>query len=92
MSLTILPTAREAEVGRTFKSLLGVLIMLKAASIGGSILVIIALVIALLKVLIGFVGFLAFAVKILIILVFIAVFAAVGFMLFRAWQSKQKRD
>ena len=66
--------------------------MVKAASIGGSILVIIALVIALLKLLIGFVGFLALAVKILIVLVFIAVFAGVGFMLLRAWQSRRKTD
>src|SRR5439155_13782707 len=42
---------------------------LKAASIGGSIVVIIALVIALLKALIAFVGFISIAVKIVIVLV-----------------------
>ena len=43
----------------------------KAASIGGSILVLIALVIALLKALIGFVGFISFAIKLIIILAFL---------------------
>lgn len=66
--------------------------MLKAAGVGGSILVIIALVITLLKVLIGFFGFLAMAIKVLIVLVFIAVFAGVGFMIFRGWQNSRRRD
>ncbi|MFZ1700996.1 MAG: hypothetical protein WBO10_13750 [Pyrinomonadaceae bacterium] len=66
--------------------------MLKAAGVGGSILVVIALVIALLKVLIGFVGFISMAVKLLIVLAFIVVFAAVGFMIFRAWQGKRRVD
>ena len=39
----------------------------KAASIVGSLLLVIALVIALLKALIGFVGFLAFAIKLIIV-------------------------
>lgn len=64
----------------------------KAASIVGSLLVVIALVIALLKALIGFVGFLAFAIKLIIVLAFLTLFCAVGFMLFRAWQQKQRAD
>src|SRR5258706_12632804 len=92
---TILPNVREAEAGKTFRPpylLQGVLIILKAASIGGSILGIIAWVIALLKWFIAFVGFLAFAIKILIVLAFIATFAAVVFMLFRSWQSMRKTN
>lgn len=65
-------------------------LFVKGAGIVGSLLVIIALVIALLKALIGFVGFLAFAVKVVIFLIFVTVFAGVGFMIFRAWQDKQK--
>ena len=52
--------------------------------------VIIALVIALLKALIGFVGFLALAIKIVIVIAFLALFAFVGMMLFRTWQEKQR--
>lgn len=63
---------------------------IKGAGIVSSILVIIALVIALLKALISFVGFLALAVKILIVIVFIGVFASVGFMIFRAWQDRRR--
>jgi hypothetical protein len=66
--------------------------MLKAAGIGGSILVMIALVIALLKTLIAFVGFISFAFKIIIILAFVIVFAGVGFLIFRGWQNSQRRD
>ena len=62
----------------------------KAASFLGSLLVVIALVIALLKALIGFVGFLAFAVKMIIVIAFLLLFAAVAFMLLRAWQEKQR--
>jgi hypothetical protein len=62
----------------------------KAASIGGSILVMIALIIALLKALITFVGFVSLAIKIIIFLAFITLFVAVAFMVFRAWQEKQK--
>lgn len=65
-------------------------LFVKAASVLGSLLVVIALVIALLKGLIGFVGFLALAIKVIIILLFVAVFAGVGFMLFKAWQDKQR--
>ena len=66
------------------------MLFMKAAGVVGSLLVIIALVIALLKALIGFVGFLALAIKIIIILAFLALFMGVAFMLFRSWQEKQK--
>ncbi len=63
---------------------------IKGAGIVSSILVVIALAIALLKALISFVGFLALAIKILIVIVFIGVFASVAFMAFRAWQDRQR--
>jgi multisubunit Na+/H+ antiporter MnhG subunit len=63
--------------------------MLKAAGIGGSILVLIALAIALLTKLIAFIGFITWAVKILIVVVFVVVIAAVGFMLLKSWQAKR---
>ncbi len=65
--------------------------MLKAASVFGSLLVVIALVIALLKALIAFVGFVSLAIKIIIVLAFLALFAGVGFMVFRAWQDKKRQ-
>jgi hypothetical protein len=63
---------------------------MKGAGVIGSLLVIIALVITLLKAVIGFVGFLALVVKIGLILAFLAVFAAVGFMILRSWQEHKK--
>jgi len=65
---------------------------LKAAGIGGSILVLIALVIAFMKTLIAFVGFVTIAVKILIVLVFLAVIAGVGLLAYRAWQDKKNNS
>lgn len=64
--------------------------MIKAASIIGSILVIIGLFIALLEALISFVGFLALAIKIIIVLAFIAVFAGVAFLVYRGWQDRRR--
>ncbi len=65
-------------------------IFVKSASLLGGLLVVIALVITLLKALIGFVGFLALAVKIMIVIAFLFLLASVGFMVFRAWQSKSQ--
>ena len=64
---------------------------LGVASKWGSILVLVGLVIALVKALIGFVTFITLAVKILIVLAFVAVFAGVAFMVFRTWQGNRKR-
>lgn len=66
------------------------MVFLKGAGIVSSLLVIIALAIALLKALISFVGFLALAIKILIVIVFIGVFASVAFMAYRAWQDRKR--
>jgi hypothetical protein len=66
-------------------------VWMKAAGIGGSLLVVIALVIALLKSLITFVGFLTFAFKILIVLVFIAVILGVGFLILKGISEKRRK-
>lgn len=66
------------------------LLFMKGAGVVGSLLVIIALVITLLKALIGFVGFIAIVFKLALILAFIAVFAGVGFMVLRSWQEHRK--
>lgn len=66
------------------------LLFMKGAGVIGSLLVIIALVITLLKALVGLVGFLALAIKIVIVLAFIAVFFGVAFMVLRSWQEHKK--
>ena len=65
-------------------------IWMKAASVGGSILVLIALAIALLKGLIALVGFVTGAIKIVIFLVFITVFCIVGYLAFKTWNDNRK--
>ena len=68
-------------------------IWLKAAGKWGSILVVIALVITLLKTVIGFIGFLTGAIKILIILIFVALIIGIGLMVLKGWkESRRKRD
>jgi hypothetical protein len=62
----------------------------KKAGIAGSLLVIITLIIALLKNIIGFVAFLTTAIQILLVLGFVAVFGIVGFMVFRAMSDRKK--
>lgn len=66
-------------------------VWLAVASKWGSIAVLIGLIIALAEALIGFVAFITFALKIIVVLLFVAVFAAVAFMVFRAWQGSRKR-
>jgi hypothetical protein len=65
--------------------------MLKASSIIGSLLVLIALVIAFLKAAISFVAFLALAIKVIILIVFIALFAAIGLMVYRTWNDRKRQ-
>lgn len=67
-------------------------IWMKAAGKWGSILVVIALVISLLKQIIAFVGFLTFAIKILLVVAFVAVFALVGYLVFRAWSNNSSKN
>jgi hypothetical protein len=63
---------------------------LKAGGIGGSILVIIALVITLLKQIISLIGFISVVLKFLIVLAFIAVLVAVGFLVLKCLQQRRK--
>lgn len=63
---------------------------MKATGVVGSILVILALVIAFLKQIIAFIGFLTFAIKILVVIVFVALFIGVGLMVFRAFSDRRK--
>lgn len=63
---------------------------LKAAGKWGSILVIIALVIALLKQLIAFIGFVTGAIKLLIILAFIALIVGVGYIVLKSWNERSR--
>jgi len=61
-----------------------------AAGRWGSILVIIALIITLLKNLIAFIGFLTFAFKVLIFLLFAAVIIGVGYLILRGISEKRR--
>ncbi len=65
-------------------------IWVKAAGKWGSIFAILALVITLLKQIIGFISFLTFAIKVIIILVFVALLVGIGMMVLRSWQGNKK--
>ena len=66
------------------------MVFLRAAGIGGSILVILALVIYLLKAIIAFVGFLTGAIKIMIVLAFIFLLIGVGLMVLRGMNDRRR--
>jgi len=69
------------------------LMFLKAAGIGGSILAILALVIYLLNTVISLIAFLTGALKILVVLVFVAVIVGIGFMVLKSWnEARRNRD
>jgi phosphotransferase system glucose/maltose/N-acetylglucosamine-specific IIC component len=63
--------------------------VLKGTGIGGSIIVILALVIYLLKTLIAFIAFLTGAVKIMIILAFVALIVGVGLMVLKGLRDRR---
>ncbi len=65
-------------------------IWMKAAGKWGSIMVIIALVITLLKQVIAFIGFITFAIKILIVLAFVLLIVGVGFAILRSISQNRK--
>jgi len=65
-------------------------VWLRATGIGGSVLVILALVITFLKQIIAFIGFLTMAIKLFVILVFVALLVTVGFMVLKTWNAKRK--
>lgn len=56
----------------------------------GSIFVILALIISLLKQIIAFIGFLTTAIKFLVIFAFAALFLGVGLMVFRTFRDRKK--
>ena len=65
------------------------LIFIKTAGWLGSILAILALIIALLKQVIGFIGFLTMVIKIGVVLFFVLLFLGVGLLAYKAWQSSR---
>jgi len=65
-------------------------LFIKAASIGGTIVLLLALLVAVLKGVLTFLAFITGAIKLLILLAFIAVFAMVGLAVLRAWQETRK--
>ncbi|NNE65676.1 MAG: hypothetical protein HKN33_03845 [Pyrinomonadaceae bacterium] len=67
-------------------------ILVKTAGWLGSVLAILALIITLLKTVIGFIGFLTMAIKIGLIVLFVAVFLGVGLLVFKAWKSNQSKS
>ncbi|HUF03675.1 MAG TPA: hypothetical protein VMM38_05800 [Aridibacter sp.] len=58
----------------------------------GSVFVILALIITLLKQIIGFIGFLTAIIKIGIVLVFIALFLGIGFLVLKTWKSSRPKE
>ncbi|QQS32717.1 MAG: hypothetical protein IPM50_13820 [Acidobacteriota bacterium] len=66
--------------------------MLNAASVGGSILVLIALFIALLKALISFVGLVSFAIKAIIVLAFLLLFIFVAMQVWKGMKEKSGKS
>lgn len=67
------------------------MLFLKASGVVGSILVLVALVIAFLKSAIAFIGLLTFALKVLIVVVFITVFLGVAFLVISGMRSKRPK-
>lgn len=65
-------------------------IWLKAAGKWGSIFAILALVVTLLKQIIGFIAFLTTAIKLLVVVVFAALFLGIAFMVFRSFSQRRK--
>ena len=66
------------------------LVWFKATGVVGSILVILALVIALLKNIIAFIGFLTMAIKVLVVLVFVALLVGIGLLILRTWNQNRR--
>ncbi len=66
------------------------MVWMKAAGWLGSLLAILALIIALLKSIIGFIGFLTAIIKVGVVLLFVALFLFVAILGYKAWKSGQK--
>jgi hypothetical protein len=65
-------------------------VFLKAAGVGGSLLVLIALAIAFFKSILAFIAFLTGAIKILIVLIFVALIIGIGFMVIKGWNEAKR--
>ncbi|MCU1288856.1 MAG: hypothetical protein JWN60_1085 [Acidobacteria bacterium] len=63
---------------------------LKTAGVAGTILVVLALIITLLKQIIAFIAFITGAIKILIVLAFVVLIIGVGLMVLRGFNQKRK--
>jgi hypothetical protein len=64
--------------------------LLKATGVIGTIMVILALVITLLKQIIAFIGIISFVVKAFVVLAFVTVFLLVGLMMLRTFRDRRK--
>jgi hypothetical protein len=67
------------------------MLSLKAAGIGASILVILALVITLLKQIIAFIGIITTIIKFSVVLIFVVIFIAVALMVFRTFRENRRQ-
>lgn len=65
--------------------------MLYTAGKWGSILVLIALLIAFVKQLIAFIGFITGAIKLFIVLAFVALIVFVGFLVLKSFNESKRR-
>ncbi len=63
---------------------------LRAAGVGSSLIVLIALMIAFFKQIITFIAFLTGAIKLLIVLVFVALIIGIGYMVLKGWNESRK--
>lgn len=63
----------------------------RAAGITGSILVILALIITLLKKIIAFIGIITTIIKVSVVLVFVILFIGVALMMFRTWNENRRK-
>lgn len=66
------------------------MMFLKATGVIGTIMVILALVITLLKQVIAFIGIISFVVKAFVVLAFVTVFLLVGLMALKTFQNSRK--
>jgi len=68
-------------------------VFLKAAGKWGSVLVILALIVTLLKQVIAFVGFLTMAIKFIVVIAFVGLIVGIGFALLRTRSAnRQTKD
>lgn len=65
-------------------------VLLKAAGKWGSVLVILALIVTLLKQVIAFVGFLTMAIKFIVVIAFVALIVGIGFAILRTRSANRQ--